>query len=186
MKYLSISFSPPIMKNKISHFAILVFFICSCHKEDIQKHNIGQGFEIYIPKKDIHSIWGADYSTFNIDTIKLQEIPVLRYDDILKYDTANHTITLPFSKNQLLFKSTSVHGNMFVATLDKKPIYCGFYWPSISSVPTTWVNIFDVNFPPENATEKKVVIDFTSPKQKDPRKNDTLIARLKQDSKIFK
>jgi hypothetical protein len=164
----------------------LTFVVCSCSKEKSSKTSIGQGFEIYMPKRDLHASYGVDYSKIKLDTIELQEIPILKYDDIQKYDTATHTITLPFLKNKLLFRSTSVYGNMFVVTLDKKPIYCGFHWPSISSAIPIYVFIRDVNFPAPDVLDTQIRIGLMSTIDMDPRKNEKLIARLKMDKKILK
>jgi len=101
------------------------------------------GFAIYTAKNLIKYDLLTDYSKFKLDTVELNEKPFLTGDDIVSYDQTSHILTLDKNRNELTFPGQSVYGQMFIVFLYNRPVYCGFFWYSFSSVPCNWIYIKD-------------------------------------------
>jgi hypothetical protein len=146
---------------------------------------IGEGIEIYLTKSAKANDYNIDYDKLRLDTFTLQDIPVLKYGDIIKYNPSSHTMTLRFSSDNLEVDIRSVYGSMFIVTLDKKPIYCGFFWPLISSATCSHVFILE-NWPdPDGKFSKKIIFNFSNISSQDPRNDARIIERLKKDGKLI-
>jgi hypothetical protein len=172
------------MKPKLTLTVLISLIIISCEKDDNNNFAIGEGFEIYpTVTYYIHNL-EIDYNTVDFDTILLSDTPILRYNDLKKYDTLTHKLTLGISHDSLKIGDASVYGRMFVVTIDKEPIYCGFKWPVISSIPCNWVFIMEPYEDLDNLNDKEIVISFISEQYIDPRLDRRIVNRLKQDAKI--
>lgn len=156
----------------------------SCEMENASNYKAGEGFEIYRTQTPYFSDLYTDYSKTDFDTILMEDSPILRYKDLLSYDTANHKLTLSISHDSIKFENLSVYGTMFIVTMDKTPVYCGFYWPVISSVPCNWVYIQEPYYELDNLEDNEIVISFSSLQHNDPRLDDVIVERLKKDNKI--
>jgi hypothetical protein len=137
MKTLKFQLSNLIM------LSLMTFMQLSCSDESNIDFVNSTDFEIFLTKNQISYNSLFDYSKINLDTIDLSDTPFLTMDDIESYDTVNHIINLKKSKDNLDFPSYGVFGQMFVVTVDKVPIYCGFFWSIMSSVPCNWIFIED-------------------------------------------
>lgn len=73
---------------------------------------------------------------------------------------------------------------MFVITVDKIPVYCGFKWPVISSVPCNWVYIVEPYEDLDHLADNEIVLGFATGQYKDPRLDRRIVGRLKADGKI--
>lgn len=156
----------------------------SCDKIHCDNCAVGEGFEIYltvIPYADNHAL---DYGKVDFDTILLEAKPILRYNDLLKYNTLTHKLTLGISHDALHIGDAGVYGRMFVVTVDSKPIYCGFKWPVFSSVPCNWVFIEEPYAGLHNLKDNEIVISFVSTQYDDPRSDKRIVDRLRADGKI--
>jgi hypothetical protein len=173
------------MKTNLTFIALTMLLICSCEKHNETKNfAIGEGFELYLTVKPyIHNLY-LDYSTVNFDTILLEDAPFLRYNDVLKYDTLSHKLTLGVNHDSLKIGEAGVYGRMFVATIDRKPIYCGFKWPVYSSVPCNWVFIEEPYQSLDHLNDNEIVISIRSGAANDPRLDRRIVNRLKADGKI--
>ena len=170
------------MKTKLIMTVLIGLLIISCDKtNDVQ---VGNGLEIYLTRTVYSSNLEKDYSSLNLDTVALQEEPILKYKDIAGYDASTHKLTLKVSHDSLKIGQAGVYGRMFVVTIDKKPIYCGFKWPAISSVPCYWVYIAEPFKDLNNLKENEIVIGFQSTLYTDPRNDQRIIDRLKKDGKL--
>lgn len=158
--------------------------ILSCDKNRCNNFALGEGFEIYltvIPYADNHAL---DYGKADFDTIQLAAAPILRYNDLLRYNTLTHKLTLGISHDLLHIGDAGVYGRMFVVTIDSKPIYCGFKWPVFSSVPCNWAFIEEPYEGLHNLKDNEIVISFVSNEYADPRLDKRIVDRLKADGKI--
>jgi hypothetical protein len=172
------------MKTKINLTVLISLLIMSCEKDGNKSFAIGEGFEIYSTETYyIHNL-EMDYGTVDFDTILLLDTPILRYNDLKKYDTLTHKLTLGISHDSLKIGDASVYGRMFVVTIDQEPIYCGFKWPVISSIPCNWVYIEEPYEDLDNLNNNEIVISFSSEQYIDPRLDRRIVDRLKQDGKI--
>lgn len=172
------------MKTILSTTVLISILFFSCIKNNDDKIEIGKGFEIYLTAKPYSHNLKKDYSSVNFDTIVLSNTPILQYKDLQRYDTVNHKLTLSFSHDSLKISDAGVYGRMFVVTIDKKPIYCGFKWPVISSIPCGWVFIEEPYEILDNLNENEIVISFVSKKYADPRLDKRIVERLKSDGKL--
>jgi hypothetical protein len=174
-----------VMKTKLMIFTLLTCLCLSCASEEDGKNvELGNGLEIYLTEKPYASNPSIDYSTVNFDTIALADTPLLRYNDLKKYDIRSHKLTLGISHNYLNIGDAGVHGRMFVVTLDKMPVYCGFNWPVTSSVPSNWVFIAEPYEALDNLKENEITISFVPGSRNDPRLDKRIVQRLKADGKI--
>ena len=165
--------------------ALIILIIISCKKhDDDNKYDIGKGFEFYLTITPYSHNLFKDYSTVDFDTILLSDKPILRYNDLIKYDTITHKLTLGISHDSLKIGDAGVYGRMFVVTIDKKPIYCGFKWPVISSIPCNWVYIEQPYQALDNLNDNEIIISFVSEHYIDPRLDKRIVDRLKIDGKI--
>jgi hypothetical protein len=172
------------MKTKLIMSIVLSLFIISCKKNDEMRFEIGEGFEIYLTIKPFSHNLSMDYSKVDFDTILLYDTPILQYNDLINYDTIAHKLTLGINHDSLRIGDSGVYGRMFVVTIDKNPIYCGFKWPIISSVPCNWVFIEEPYRELDNLKDHEIVISFSSEEYPDPRNDKRIINRLLQDGKI--
>lgn len=163
-------------------FTMLIMVLFSACKKE---HPVGEGFEIYLTTNPYSYRYQVDYASVYFDTIALQSKPVLRYDDLLKYDTASHKLTLAISHDSLKIKGAGVYGRMFVVTMDKEPIYCGFNWSVYSSVGCAWVFIEEPYTELDHLNDNEIVISYGAGKKPDPRMDKRIIERLKADMKIY-
>ena len=173
------------MKTKLTLITLICLIIISCEKSnDYNKFDLGTGIELYLTVKPYSHNLYKDYGLINFDTILLSDKPFLRYNDLIKYDTITHKLTLGISHDSLKIGDAGVYGRMFVVTIDKKPIYCGFKWPVYSSVPCNWIFIEEPYQSLDNLNDNEIVISFNSSVYKDPRLDKRIVERLKNDGKI--
>jgi len=172
------------VKTILSTSILISVLFLSCNKYDDDKMQIGKGFEIYLTANPYSHNLKKDYSSVNFDTILLSDTPILLYKDLKKYDTINHKLTLAISHDSLKIWDVGIYGRMFVVTIDKKPIYCGFKWPVISSIPCGWVFIEEPYEILDNLNDNEIVIGFVTKKHTDPRLDKRIIDRLESDGKI--
>lgn len=178
-------YNRPTMKYLISLFCISSLLLLSnCHSSTPRPDfKPGQGVEIYLASHVNSFNPDIDYSKISIDTVQLQAQPFLAYNQIKSYHRANHTFVLTIPVSRLTGYQPRVNGHMFVVTIDKQPVYCGFVQPAISSFYVPWVMISDPMMAQPAETVLKIY--FNSPVQeKDPRNHQILTQRLQQDGKL--
>ncbi len=178
-----------------THLTILVLIVlqmisCDCNNDDIRS---GTGFEIYRVDTTYHHYSNNDYSTLDLDTIGLEDTPILRYEDLIKYDTGSHKLTIGISHDSLMITRSSNYyqnfGSMFMVTLDTEPIYGGWFVPGFWSIPCNWVYIREPYYEFDSLEDNEVVISFRyeselCQKYPDPRLDPRIVERLKADGKI--
>ena len=163
---------------------ILMFLICLACERCKENYGTGEGVEIYLAATPFTYRYQIDYAAIDYDTIALLDSPVLRYNDLLKYDTLTHKLTLGISHDSMMIGDAGVYGRMFVVIVDKEPIYCGFKWPVISSVSCNWVFIEEPYTELDGLSDNEIVISCSSNVVPDPRLDRRIIDRLKADGKI--
>ena len=156
----------------------------SCEKNsDVKSYPDGEGFEIYLPDSAYRYNAYTDYGNVDFDTILLQKTPAIRYNDVIKYDTLDHSITLGGFKN---YSHIGEPGHMFVVTMNKLPIYCGFFRPTGTSNGCSSAPIYGESI--LTPIHNKLYIDFDSASwaipQTDKRMDRRIIDRLMVDGKI--
>ena len=169
----------------IKFTCISLLLILSCTKNTTISTDIGEGIEIYLTKIPMTNDYTINYSKINLDTLSLLETPLLLYDDIKTYEKSSHMLSLNISSEKLNVPITSVYGRMFVVTLNKVPIYCGFKWPLISSATCSYVFIVDPLEEVDGLESNQIQIQFTNPKFTDPRSDPRILDRLRKDGKLI-
>jgi hypothetical protein len=166
-------------------FSVFLLILSSCLKNnDDSSTASGNGFEIYMTVKPYQCNLNKDYSRINFDTISLSDTPILKYTDLKYYDTTTHKLTLSISHDLLKIGEAGVYGRMFVVTINKQPVYCGFKWPVISSIPCNWVYIEEPYTQLDGLNDNEIIISFSSRQYKDPRLDKRITDRLQADKKI--
>jgi hypothetical protein len=83
-------------------------------------------------------------NTFKINapSVKYGDTALIKYDDIISYDSANYTFKIS-DKAKLTIKNLkhSVHGLAFAVVANKNLIYTGYFWPFYSSMSCDWIII---------------------------------------------
>lgn len=171
------------MKTKLTIAIIICATLMSC-KKGHHYTEIGNGFEIYLTEKLYTCNSEMDYSSIDFDTISLSKEPILRYDDLISYDSATHKLTLGVSHDSLKIGDTGVYGSMFVVTIDKKPVYCGFKWSVISSIPCNWIFIQEPYEELDKLKDNELILSYSHQNPKDPRLDSRILDRLIKDGKI--
>ena len=172
------------MKTELIIAILISLLTIACENSDDKSFAIGEGFEIYLTVTPFSHNLYMDYSTVDFDTILLSDTPILRYNDLKNYDPITHKLTLGISHDSLRIGDAGVYGRMFVVTIDKIPIFCGFKWPVISSIPCNWVYIEEPYEDLDNLRDNELVISFSSEIYPDPRTDNRILNRLLQDGKI--
>ena len=172
------------MKTFLIISVLIGFLILSCENNPENDFTLGEGFEMYLTEIPYSHNLYMDYGTIDFDTIVFSKTPILRYNDLIKYDTITHKLTLRISHDSLRIGDAGVYGRMFVVTIDKNPIYCGFKWPVISSVPCNWVYIEEPYIELDNLKDNELILSFSSESYADPRNDKRIVDRLMQDGKI--
>jgi len=162
---------------------LISLLITSCNNTNDINVGVGKGLEMYLTQIPYSTNPGSNYISMNLDTVALLAEPMLRYKDILSYDTLSHKFTLAISHDSLNIGATRMSGRMFIVTIDKKPIYCGFKWSVISSIPCNWVFIEEPYESLDHLKDNEIVMSFSN-QYPDPRNDKRIIDLLKMDKKI--
>ena len=181
------------MKTQLTIIGLIGILIISCEKDNNDNHsNNNDGFEIFrVDTTYLHNIH-MDYSTLDLDTLVLEDSPILRYEDIMKYDTTKHKLAIGISHDSIKIVNTTFegrYGSMFMVTLDKVPIYCGWFWSGMYSNPCNWVYIKEPHYEVDSLEDNEVIISFHYnrdywQKYPDPRLDPRIVERLIADGKI--
>lgn len=179
----------PIIYIMMLSFIIFTQLSCSNYVDlnyDVKSDR--SEFAIYIARNPVRYNSNIDYDSIKLDTIKLLETPFLTSDQIESYDTSNHIINLKQSKFDLNYPPSGVYGQMFVVFANDEPVYCGFFWSIISSVPCNWIFIDDPR-QQNGLTEKQIRISAGYPNSSffhgnDPRNDSRIIGVFKNLKKL--
>jgi hypothetical protein len=94
-------------------------------------------------------------------------------------------VELNITNDKISLGQTGINGKMFIVTLDKNPVYCGFYWPVYSSAACNYVFL---QFPlPADGMQpsNKINLTLTNTGVPDLKAHSGLMDRLKSDGKII-
>ncbi len=179
------------MKTFLTILSIFGFLMisCECNKDNPKP---GPGFEIYKVDTTYFCYTSKDYSVLDLDTFALEDTPLLRYDDIIKYDTCSHKLTLGYPHDSLKIRKLCYddkYSSMFMVTLDSNPIYCGWFWSGYFSRPVNWVYIMEPHYEIDSLEDNEIVISFHYnseywQKYPDPRLDPKIVERLTKDGKL--
>ena len=90
-----------------------------------------EGFAIYLPAQKIAA---AELLKTPLDTLQLEDKPIISLDDINAYSQDTHTIALtPSGYERIRQLQVPTSGIPFVVCVNRQPIYPGAFWASYSS-----------------------------------------------------
>jgi len=145
----------------------------------------GSEIEIYL-LKSYTKVTGTD--AINTSSVILEDTPLIRYADILWYDSVAHTFKITEAPAKWLndFQTNHSHGKAFAVTIDRKILYTGYFWAAFSSASCNWITIDPLNYSGKN--ELRVSIGYpglmpgvTIP---DHRNDKELMEILEADNKL--
>ena len=88
-----------------------------------------EGFAIYLTKDNI-----SPAATTALDQVKIADKPIIDENDIISYSAATYEMTLTQEAvNRLTALQVPMSGTVFIASVDKKPVYQGAFWSMASS-----------------------------------------------------
>jgi len=169
------------MRIVVTILALLSIISISCEKKNtVPKEGIH--FYLLSDHESLDPLWEIDEST-----ILLEEIPLIKYEDILSYDTKNHSFKISSAaQERLKGKESDIHSRPFVLVANKEYIYTGYFWAAYSSAICPWLNIDPIHA--QYAGELRIELgypwlmeDMTIP---DRRNDQRILNILKQDRKL--
>lgn len=177
------------MSSKTAFFLYAAFALLMLHCEDdtaTGPANTGDGLRIFAAtvESDYHG------QVFDPATASVGDTAVVRYDELLWYDTARHVMGLSVSRDSVIQRlgGVGVRGVPFVITLDNDRIYGGYFWTSLSSFSSEAIVIMaDSELDTLGSNEMRIRLGYPSADHfagEDLRNAPALVARLGADGKI--
>jgi hypothetical protein len=141
------------------------------------------GFAIYLADQSVET---AHLMELDVDSIPLEDTPVITINDIISYKKNTHGIELtPSAYDRLMQMGVPVDGSPFVVCLDGKPVYAGAFWVVWSSLSFDGVVIL-LPALTDTATVQ-IELGYPGPdffRGKDPRNNKKMFHSLEQAGKL--
>jgi hypothetical protein len=122
------------MRNVV--FSILLTLITlvtsGCYSPKERNLQVGD-FSIYLPAQKMSAV---QISKADLDTLELEDKPILSIDDIISYSKETHEIELTASAYERIggLEVPVTTGIPFVVCVGREPIYSGAFWVSYSSM----------------------------------------------------
>jgi hypothetical protein len=140
----------------------------------------GEGFAIYLPAQNINY---EDMDQITLNAVQLADTPLISLDDIVSYSRENHEIELtPTASDRVNSLCTpTIGGEIFIVSVDRKPIYWGAFWPIYSCVyppddcVVGWIPLYMNNLFPLN---------FSANATNDPRSDPEIMTSLERAGKL--
>lgn len=162
--------------------AVLIFVLAGCKQPDVHVQKVG-GFAIYLVEQSVDT---AQLSKIEVDSIPLEDLPVITMNDIISYEKETHKIELTLSAyDRLIQMGVPVNGRPFVVCLDGKPVYAGAFWVMWSSLSFDGVVIMLPSL--TNTVTIQLSLGYPDPgffKGKDPRNNKKIFQSLELAGKL--
>jgi hypothetical protein len=162
--------------------AVLLFTLTGCAQHNVHVQKAG-GFAIYLTEQSVET---SRLLQMDIESIPLEDMPVITIDDIISYEKATHTIELiPAAYDRLMQMGVPVNGRSFVVCLDGKPVYAGAFWVMWSSLSFDGVVILLPAL--MDSTTVRIELGYPGPgffRGKDPRNNKKIFRSLEQAGKL--
>jgi hypothetical protein len=124
------------MRLYLPAIALLLIFGSSCEK---QKPGVeGEiGIHLLSHQQTLDPLWEVDENT-----LTTEDIPLIRYEDILSYDPEKHIFRISSDAREgLKGQEMDLHNRAFAVKADEELIYTGYFWASFSSSICPWLTI---------------------------------------------
>jgi hypothetical protein len=162
---------------------VAALLLSGCTK-DIGNLFSSEGVEIYL-LKSFKTVENSQ--RINEKSIVLKSSPVVRYSDILSYNSDKHTFKVSDRALEAIKDiNHSVFGVAFAVTANGRVVYTGYFWPMFSSASCNWVTIDPIIA--EYAKELKVTLGYPGDWEgvEDKRNDERIISILSRDKKLIK
>lgn len=164
------------MKSIFVLIAAITTALASCEKQS------ESGLEIYL-LTDYHKKSAS--SEIISGSEKLSENPIISYNEIILYDSADHYFQIDDSKAQKMNKiKWSTQGTAFSLTINKQIIYSGYFMPGYSSMGMDWIAIDPLSFDSKIRVSLGYPGDRPQLQSRDPRNDIRIISYLRKDNKL--
>ncbi len=155
---------------------VFSFALISCEKDT------GSGLEIYLltdfQKKS------SSYEIIS-GSEKLSKNPIITYNEIVSYDSTDHSFQIESSKGQEFnLKNWSVQGTAFSLTINRSIIYSGYFMPGYSSLGIDWIAIDPLSVNSKIRVSLGYPADWPNLVNRDPRNDTRIINLLIKDNKL--
>jgi hypothetical protein len=124
----------------------------------------------------------------NLSHFDLATKPIIATSDIISYNAPTHEITLTAGAfERITSLEVPVRGKSFVVCVDKKPIYWGAFWTSLSSMSFDGVTIWKL-FGTQQSNTIKLELGYPSQSfynGEDPRGNPEIMQALEKTGKLI-
>ena len=160
--------------------AFVLFISSSCSSPN------HEGFAIYLTREDI-----APDRMEALSHVDIADQPIISIEDVITYDAQTHELKLTDKAYERVCQlEVPVRGKSFLVCVDKRPIYWGAFWTSVSSISFDGVTIWQPFGPPGSQEQKIVTIELGYPSLsfyggEDPRNNTEVIESLEQANKLI-
>ena len=155
--------------------AIIILSGCTASK--------GEGFAIYLTKKDI-----PPDQMEALSHVDIADQPIISMGDIITYNAQTHELKLTDTAFERISQlEIPVRGKSFLVCVDKGPIYWGAFWTPISSMSFDGVTIWK---PLSSQDFKVITLELGYPSSsfyggEDPRNSAEIMKSLEQAGKLI-
>jgi hypothetical protein len=181
------------MRNVLVLASIAVILaIGSCMAQKVKSNTplkeVDGAFGIYIIKGDFG--YFTKIPAIDDPNLLMEDKPIISIADIIVYKKDTHEIELVPASYERLKQSIiadAIGGPLFAVCLDKKPIYVGAFWASISSQSFDGVVIRDIWYKSKDCNIIKLSLGYPNEgffKGEDPRPNSAIFHFLEKAGKL--
>ncbi|HBE40488.1 MAG TPA: hypothetical protein DDW27_04670 [Bacteroidales bacterium] len=164
------------MKSLYVILAAITSALASCEKLP------ESGVEIYLLTDYQKKSPGAEIFS---GSEKLSENPIISYNEIILYDSADHYFQIAESKAEELSRMKwSTQGTAFSLTINKQIIYSGYFMPGYSSLALNWISMDPLAFDAKIRVTLGYPVDWPWFQGPDPRNDPRIISYLRKDNKL--
>jgi hypothetical protein len=164
---------------KALSFVILAFVIITSCKKD--KINPSDGVAFFLVKDSVIA------ASPNISTLSLG-VPLIRYNDIVSYDSTTHILELTFPADSIFNKKNKIDGKAFILTVDNVRTYFGYIWSNKHSTIYQMKTFICLTNAEQDPNLFHVYLSKGYPDKlrtvNDMRNDSKIIDRFKQDNKL--
>jgi hypothetical protein len=122
----------------LTPIVIAIMFVLGILMSSICITSKGEGFAIYLTKRDIPPAQMEALSHVN-----LTDQPIISAEDVITYNAQTHEIKLTDEAFERIYElEVPVQGRSFMVCVDKQSIYWGAFWTPISSISFDGVTIW--------------------------------------------
>jgi hypothetical protein len=167
----------------ITPIVIAIMFVLGILMSSICVPSKGEGFAIYLTKRDI-----LPEKMEALSHVNLTDQPIISAEDVITYNAQTHEIKLTAEAFERIYElEVPVQGRSFMVCVDKQSIYWGAFWTPISSISFDGVTIWK---PYSSQGPAVITLQLGYPSSsfyggEDPRNSPEILKSLEQAGKLI-